>query len=210
MGWYWPSRAYLLQKERESTIAVGPQEFKVDDLKFWIMLTNALKTLVNNSVKENFYEKKKINVLTAFFISLKIMLKLSYNEFLISTLRKLINIFLKKFIFLLIKGDDLRWQRTHIFDEKFALIIGLSLSEQMIWYPTCILFLLVVRLTRMYGGEYWIICTIILNIWYSSIPYNWCSFPINQNHSISWGPTLATCGGKKRESNQTVITNQFA
>ena len=98
----------MLQKERESTIAVGPQEFKVDDLKFWIMLTNALKTLVNNSVKENFYGKKKINVLTVFFISLKIMLKLSYNEFLISILRKLINIFLKKFIFLLIKGDDLR------------------------------------------------------------------------------------------------------
>ena len=199
MGWYRPSRAYLLQKERESTIAVGPQEFKVDDLKFWIMLTNALKTLVNNSVKKKFYgkRKKKINVLIDFFIfhknNIKTFLKWIFNQY----PKELINIFLKNFIFLLIKGDDLRWQHTHIFDEKFALIIGLSLSEQMIWYPTCILFLLVVRLTRMYGGEYWIICTIILNIWYSSIPYNWCSFPINQNHSISWGPTLATCGGKK-------------
>ena len=125
--------------------------------------------------------------------NVKTFLKWIFNQY----PKELINIFLKNFIFLLIKGDDLRWQHTHIFDEKFALIIGLSLSEQMIWYPTCILFLLVVRLTRMYGGEYWIICTIILNIWYSSIPYNWCSFPINQNHSISWGPTLATCGGKK-------------
>ena len=200
MGWYRPSRAYLLQKERESTIAVGPQEFKVDDLKFWIMLTNALKTLVNNSVKKKFYgkRKKKINILIDFFIfyknNIKTFLKWIFNQY----PKELINIFLKNFIFLLIKGDDLRWQHTHIFDEKFALIIGLSLSEQMIWYPTCILFLLVVRLTRMYGGEYWIICTIILNIWYSSIPYNWCSFPINQNHSISWGPTLATCGGKKK------------
>ena len=33
------------------------------------MLTNALKTLVNNPFKESFYEEKKtINVLTAFFI----------------------------------------------------------------------------------------------------------------------------------------------
>ena len=34
------------------------------------MLTNGLRTLVNNPFKENFYgkRKKKINVLTAFFI----------------------------------------------------------------------------------------------------------------------------------------------
>ena len=31
------------------------------------MLTSALKTLVNNPVKESFYEKKKINVLIIFF-----------------------------------------------------------------------------------------------------------------------------------------------
>ena len=37
------------------------------------MLTSALKVLINNSVKESFYKekKKKINVLTAFFISHK-------------------------------------------------------------------------------------------------------------------------------------------
>ena len=32
------------------------------------MLTSALRILVNNPVKESFYEKKKINILTAFFI----------------------------------------------------------------------------------------------------------------------------------------------
>ena len=41
------------------------------------MLTNALKTLVKNLVKENFYKKKKkINVLTAFFISHKSDIKI--------------------------------------------------------------------------------------------------------------------------------------
>ena len=38
------------------------------------MITNALRTLVNNPFKENFYRKRKkkvINVLTAFFISHK-------------------------------------------------------------------------------------------------------------------------------------------
>ena len=37
------------------------------------MLTSALRTLVNNQVKKSFYEKrkKKINVLTVFFISHK-------------------------------------------------------------------------------------------------------------------------------------------
>ena len=38
------------------------------------MLTNAFKVLINNPVKESFY-KKKINVLTTFFISHK-----SYNK----------------------------------------------------------------------------------------------------------------------------------
>ena len=32
------------------------------------MLTSALRILINNPVKESFYEKKKINILTAFFI----------------------------------------------------------------------------------------------------------------------------------------------
>ena len=36
------------------------------------MLTNALRVLVNNLFKENFYGKKKvINILTTFFISYK-------------------------------------------------------------------------------------------------------------------------------------------
>ena len=35
------------------------------------MLTNIFRTLVNNSFKKKFYKKKKINVLTVFFISYK-------------------------------------------------------------------------------------------------------------------------------------------
>ena len=37
------------------------------------MLTNALRAMVNNPFKESFYRKrkKKINILTAFFISYK-------------------------------------------------------------------------------------------------------------------------------------------
>ena len=37
------------------------------------MLTSILRTMVKNSVKENFYEKRKkiINILTIFFISHK-------------------------------------------------------------------------------------------------------------------------------------------
>ena len=39
------------------------------------MLTNALRALIKNPIKERFYEKKKkkkvINILTAFFISHK-------------------------------------------------------------------------------------------------------------------------------------------
>ena len=50
------------------------------------MLTNVLRALVKNPVKESFYGKRKktINVLTAFFIShkndVKIFLKLIVNE----------------------------------------------------------------------------------------------------------------------------------
>ena len=48
--------------------------------KKWVMLTNALKTLIKNPVIENFYGKKKaINFLTTFFIfhknDVKIFLK---------------------------------------------------------------------------------------------------------------------------------------
>ena len=48
------------------------------------MLTNALGTLINNPFKESFYEKrKKINILTAFFIfhkSGKTFIKLIVNQ----------------------------------------------------------------------------------------------------------------------------------
>ena len=39
------------------------------------MLTNVLRVLVKNSFKESFYGKKKINVLTVFFISHKSSVK---------------------------------------------------------------------------------------------------------------------------------------
>ena len=38
-------------------------------LSFLEILTNVLMVLFNNSFKESFYEKKKINILTAFLIS---------------------------------------------------------------------------------------------------------------------------------------------
>ena len=42
-----------------------------------VMLTSALRPLVKNSIKESFYKKKKINVLTVFSFLIKIMSKLS-------------------------------------------------------------------------------------------------------------------------------------
>ena len=59
---------------------------------------SALRTLVKNTIKESFYGKKKkaINFLTNFFISYKSDSKLSLIEFLISTLKALINISHKK------------------------------------------------------------------------------------------------------------------
>ena len=39
------------------------------------MLIDALKVIVNNSFKESFYEKKKINILTVFYISYKSSIK---------------------------------------------------------------------------------------------------------------------------------------
>ena len=48
------------------------------------MLTNALRILVNNPIKESFYEKKKFNVLTVLFISyesvVKNLLKWNVNQ----------------------------------------------------------------------------------------------------------------------------------
>ena len=55
------------------------------------ILTNALRALVKNSVKESFYEKRKkiINILTASFIfhknDVKILLKWIVNEYLKGT-----------------------------------------------------------------------------------------------------------------------------
>ena len=43
------------------------------------MLTSAFRVLVKNLVKESFYRKKKINVLTAFFISHKSVVKIFFN-----------------------------------------------------------------------------------------------------------------------------------
>ena len=52
----------------------------------WKILTSALRALVKNSVKENFYEKKiVINVLTIFYISyksdVKTFLKLIFKKY---------------------------------------------------------------------------------------------------------------------------------
>ena len=43
------------------------------------MLTIALRALVKNPIKENFYEEKKINVLTTFFIFYKSDVKNFFN-----------------------------------------------------------------------------------------------------------------------------------
>ena len=40
------------------------------------MLTDAFKVIINNSFKESFYGKKKINVLIVFFISHKSSVKI--------------------------------------------------------------------------------------------------------------------------------------
>lgn len=68
--------------------------------------------------------------------------------------------------------------------KKFPFIIWLSLPEQKISHMRLIYWWSVWQ--RMYGGEYGIACTIILNIWYSSIPYTGCTFPVNQNPLISY------------------------
>ena len=60
------------------------------------MQTSILRALVKNLVKESLYEKRRkkktINVLMAFFISIKVMSKFSLTEFLTSILRTLISI----------------------------------------------------------------------------------------------------------------------
>ena len=52
-------------------------------INLWVMLTSALRALVKNPVKESFHwkrkKKKKINVLTAFFISCKSDVKTFFN-----------------------------------------------------------------------------------------------------------------------------------
>ena len=59
------------------------------------MLTNTLRALVNNPFKETFYGKKKINILTHFFIchksDVKTFLKLIVN----SALKALVSMTLK-------------------------------------------------------------------------------------------------------------------
>ena len=68
------------------------------------MLTSALRKLVKNPTKENFYEKRKkktINGLTVFFIFHKNDIKIFFNM-LTSVLRILVSIFL---IYKLIKRD---------------------------------------------------------------------------------------------------------
>ena len=56
------------------------------------MLTSALMTLIKNPIKESFYGKrKKIYILTAFFIFHKSGFKTSITGFLTSALRVLVN-----------------------------------------------------------------------------------------------------------------------
>ena len=51
------------------------------------MLMNALKVMINNSFKESIYVKKKLIFWQFFLFSIKIVLKLSYNELLTITLK---------------------------------------------------------------------------------------------------------------------------
>ena len=59
------------------------------------MLTNALRALVNNPFKENFYRKRKkkvINILTIFFFfSIKVMSKYSQNRLLTNALKAFVS-----------------------------------------------------------------------------------------------------------------------
>ena len=53
---------------------------------------SVLRVLVKNLIKKRFYEKKKINILTAFSFLIKVISKFSLTGFLTSTLRALVNI----------------------------------------------------------------------------------------------------------------------
>ena len=66
-----------------------------------VMLTSVLKALIKNLVKENFYKKKKKQLIfwQFFSFSVKVMSKFSLIKFLTSALKALVNIFLSlKFI----------------------------------------------------------------------------------------------------------------
>ena len=65
------------------------------------MLTNALRALIKNPVKESFYGKKKktINILTVFSFFIKAMSKLFLIRFITSSLRALVSI---SFFFIII------------------------------------------------------------------------------------------------------------
>ena len=55
---------------------------------------NALRALINNSFKENFYRKRKkkvINILTVFFFSIKVMSKYLQNRLLTNALKALVS-----------------------------------------------------------------------------------------------------------------------
>ena len=55
-----------------------------------VILTSVLRILINNPVKKFFYKKKKkINILTIFFISIKVMSKLFKNRLFSNVLKTL-------------------------------------------------------------------------------------------------------------------------
>ena len=55
-----------------------------------VILTSVLRILINNPVKKNFYKKKKkINILTIFFISIKVISKLFKNRLFSNVLKTL-------------------------------------------------------------------------------------------------------------------------
>ena len=59
------------KKKFNNHVLITQTELAVLPFYFRVMLTSALRELINNSVKKSFYGKRKkaINVLTAFFIS---------------------------------------------------------------------------------------------------------------------------------------------
>ena len=55
------------------------------------MLTNALRILVNNPIKESFYEKKKLMFWQFYSFPMKVLSKISQNGMLINALRALVS-----------------------------------------------------------------------------------------------------------------------